>query len=245
MASPVKLYQTEMHDNLGFFPTWLPGDPIDAGDVGVLEGGRFRKLTSLHELGMDCPIEESGVTQDVKYTATHGTSLNTSAGAGVAAVAKVEIKVEFSREGAFVFHASGLRQRSLQGRAMLGERLQPMLERGAWKKKWLLIESCYVAERATILVSEESSAGVSLRAASDIPLSGIALADPKVSLEVTGTRGRVVQVVGAPGVRPLYSCLRLTTGFFRGASLQPVRGGGADGHEPSFARPSIDELLES
>ena len=36
MASPVKTYQSEMHDKLGFFATWLPGDHVELGDVGVL-----------------------------------------------------------------------------------------------------------------------------------------------------------------------------------------------------------------
>lgn len=245
MASPVTLYQSEMHDNMGFFPTWLPGDPIEVGDAGILEGGRFRKMASLRELGIDCPIEESATKQDVKYTATHGTSLSTGAGAGVAALAKVEINVEFSSEGAFVFHASGLRERSLQGRAAIAKRLKAKLDSGDWEKDWLLVESCKEAECATILVSSDRSAGISLRASSDLPLPGIALADPRINLEVTGTRGRVVQVLSAAGARPLYSCLRLSTSFFGGASLQPVRGGDRVDEGASFVRPSIDELLKS
>jgi len=52
MASPVKLYQQEMHSNLGFFATWLPASILELGDFGVLEAGRFRKMGSLKELGI-------------------------------------------------------------------------------------------------------------------------------------------------------------------------------------------------
>jgi hypothetical protein len=50
MPSPVALYQREMHKNLGFFATWLPGDQLELGEAGVLKGGRFRKQSSLAEL---------------------------------------------------------------------------------------------------------------------------------------------------------------------------------------------------
>ena len=41
-GQPVRTYREEMHGNLGFFASWLPADPVDVGDIGVLEGGRFR-----------------------------------------------------------------------------------------------------------------------------------------------------------------------------------------------------------
>ena len=34
MVSPVQRYQREMHDNIGFFATWLPGDLLELGDIG-------------------------------------------------------------------------------------------------------------------------------------------------------------------------------------------------------------------
>ena len=47
MSTPVKLYHQEMHANLGFFGTWLPGDLLQLGDVGILTNGRFRAETTL------------------------------------------------------------------------------------------------------------------------------------------------------------------------------------------------------
>ena len=44
MASPVKRYQQEMHNNLGFFATWLPSTAIALGDIGVLQSGRFHTM---------------------------------------------------------------------------------------------------------------------------------------------------------------------------------------------------------
>src|SRR5204863_7490881 len=102
MASPVKLYQREMHDNLGFFPTWLPGDRIQIGDAGVFEGGRFRRTASIAELGIVYDVSIGAATQNVQYTSTQGTSIGTKAGAA-GALAQGEIRIELSRDGAFLF----------------------------------------------------------------------------------------------------------------------------------------------
>src|SRR5262245_41328195 len=99
MASPVKTYQSEMHNNLGFYATWLPGEAVSVGDVGVLENGRFRRLSSLAELGIRAVTAPSGTLVDVQYTSTHGTSISTTAGAN-AQVASGQVTIDFKNAGA-------------------------------------------------------------------------------------------------------------------------------------------------
>lgn len=245
MASPVKLYQKEMHDNLGFFATWLPGDPIEIGDIGVLEGGRFRRMASLKELGIECQVAEGDATQDVQYTSSQGTKVTASASAAMTAVAKGEISIEFSREGAFVFQASELRPMRMDNRVAVGQQLLEAYNKGTWQIEWLLIESLHVAKRGTIIVSEDSSAGLVLAASADVPIPTISLADPKVGLTVASTRGKLVHIIGGTGLRPLYSCLHLTESWLGKTSVQPVRGLSRSGGEVPLSRPGIDLLLNS
>jgi hypothetical protein len=244
MASPVKLYQKEMHDNLGFFATWLPGDPIEVGDAGVLKNGTFRRVGSLAELGIPFDVSDGSTTQDVQYTSTSGTKVAFSAGANAAGVAKAEITIDFSRAGAFVFHASGLRTCRLVNRMDVARRLLAARRAGQWQASWLLVESLHTAEQATIVVSEDSSAGMSLTAhAAAIP--SVSLADPKISLAVTSTRGKLVHVVGGQGLRPLYACLRIEEPLFGEPSVESVRAFGDPDGEPNLLRPSLDDLLDS
>jgi hypothetical protein len=245
MASPVTLYHREMHDNLGFFATWFPGDPIEIGDAGVLEGGRFRRTVSLKELGIPCEVGAGQGSQNVQYTSTQGTKMTASGGAAAAAFAKAEISIEFSREGAFVFHASRLHPQRLENRAAVAELIVKAYHKGKWQKDWLLVEAIHTAERATIIVSEDSSAGIVLVASADMPLPAISLSDPKIGLTVASTRGKIVHIIGGKGLHPLYSCLRLKDPLFGGASVLPVRGAGSAGEEMQFSRPGIDELLSS
>jgi hypothetical protein len=244
MASAARRYQEEMHDRLGFFATWLPADPIEIGEVGLLEGGRFRRMTSLRELGVTCTTETSAVTQDLQYTSTHGTSMTSSAGAD-AAVVKAEIRIEFSNAGAFVFHASALRPHRIENPAAVGVELLRLHREGRWDGDWLLIEAVHSAKRAAILVSEDASGELVLAAKTAGLESIVSLADPKISLTVASARGSIVQAVGRPGLHPLYSCLRVKDPLIGRPSVHPVRGLDEVSPEDVFVRPAIEDLLDS
>jgi hypothetical protein len=243
MGSPARLYQKEMHENLGYFASWLPADPIEIGEVGVFEGGRFRRLNSLGQLAVAFRIARGTSSQDAQYTSREGTRMTASAGAELESVAKAEVTIEFSREGAFVFQCSALRQDRIDDLAAVTARVVEEYNRGSWKKEWLFVEALHVARAATIIVSEDSSSSITLAANVDAPLATTALADPRLQLSVRSTRGRIMHVIAGKGLRPLYSCLRLVDPLFGSASVQPVRGGGVEAG--ALGRPGIDELLAS
>jgi hypothetical protein len=245
MASPVRLYQQEIHDHLGFFATWLPGDRVEVGDVGVIEGGRFRRETSLTELSIQCDVLAGKSTQDVQYTSTQGTTMATTAGAAVSQLAKAEISIEFSREGAFVFHAKSLRQYQLENRAAVAAKILKSYEKSKWKKEWLLVEAIHTAECATVIVSEDNSASIVLVASADVPIPGVSLADPKIGLTAKVTRGRIFHALGGKDLHPLYSCLQIKDPILGKTIVKPVRGVSAASQESPLLRPGIDSLLNS
>ncbi len=245
MASPVKLYQREMHDNLGYFATWLPGDPIDIGDIGTLEASRFRHASSLAELNIRSSTLVARSTQKIQYTSTKSTKVEFSAGASAADLAKGQVSIDFSSEGAFVFHASAVQAFRLENRTEVGQEILDLYEQGRWKKEWFVVEAVYAAEFATIIVSEEKSAGITLAANVEGEIPTTSLADPKIGLEVVSTRGRLVHIVGARELHPLYSCLRLRDPYFGAPSVNPVRGATHEVDESPFVRASINDLLDS
>ena len=71
--------------------------------------GRFRRRATLADLGIAFKVGDVGSAHDMRYTSKQGTKLTPDAAADLAGVARVEIDIEFSAEGAFVFHASGIR----------------------------------------------------------------------------------------------------------------------------------------
>lgn len=246
MAAPVRLYQTEMHANMGFFCTWLPGDPLHLGDIGILEGGRFRTQTTLAELGVKFTGTGKGSPQNLQYTSKAGTTVSVRAGAELQMPlpASAEIDIKFGNEGAFLFHASNVTNESLADRLNLSLSVSSLHSNGRWRKEWYLVESLYSADCGTIIISQDSSAHLVISAASSMPLGPLPLADPQVRLSVSSASGKMVQVVGGRDLRPLYSCIRLKETWLGDAKVVPVRGTMREEEMP-FARASITELLDS
>jgi hypothetical protein len=241
MPSPVRTYQAEMHRNLGFYATWLPGDPIEIGDVGEMVDGRFRRRASLNDLRIVFALSDVGAAQNVQYTSREGTKVATDATSKVAGVARVEIAIDFSAEGAFLFHASGLRARRLQNLPDIARQVLAAYEKSHWEKNWLLVEALHAADCATIIVSQDSSAGLTLAAQMEAPLPGLSLADPNAGLEIVSSRGRLVHVIGEHDLHPLFTCFRVRRSIFGASTFAPARGAGPPSEV--FERPSLDELL--
>jgi hypothetical protein len=246
MSSPVKLYQQEMHKNVGYFANWLPGNALSLGDVGVWEAGRFQKLTTLKDLGVPYAAGVAGSPQTLDYSSTSDTNVSTNAGATAGGVAKAEITVKFSREGAFLFQAIGVQGVDLASRNDTAMGILQALEQSAWKKEWMVIDSLYEATSATIIVSEDTSSELVLSANSALPVASLALADPKLDLTVSSKRGRIVHLVAGSGLHPLYMCMKIKSSLFGGPSVSPVRGlGGGTAAAQSLARPGLNDLLDS
>lgn len=243
MSTPVRTYHSEMHSNLGFFATWLPGDPIELGDAGVLIDGRFRRLSSLNELRIPFDQGEIGVAQNIQYTSTKGTKIDFKAKVKAGGVAEANIAVDFSNDGAFIFHAAGMRARRINDIASVGKKLLDAYEAGRWHKNWLLIESLHVADCATIIVSQEDSASLTLSAKVDAGLSAFSLADPRIGLEISSSRGKLVHFIGAKKLRPLFSCIRIQPKLLGKPIIAPARGISTQMIE--FERAEITDLLES
>jgi low affinity Fe/Cu permease len=190
-------------------------------------------------------VKQGQSLQTVDYSSTEGTKISTSASAEAATIGKAEISIDFSRQGAFLFQASKLQTWQLENRMVVGEQIVKAYGQKKWDKSWLLVESLHASERATIVVAEDSAAGLVIVAKMDEALPSISLVDPKISLSVTSTRGKMMRLIGSEGLHPLYSCLRLKDPLFGSPSVQPVRGIKDARVESDFSRPGISELLDS
>jgi hypothetical protein len=206
MASPVKRYQQEMHTNLGFFATWLPSTPIALGDIGVLQDGRFRRVASLKELGIVQTDVREGMAENVSYSASAKRSDNVTVGAGTAVpLASAELSITFTSEGGYIFEAINMKQMEVADRLSLASSVLKAYEDGRWQKEWLVIDGLYRAESATILVSEDTSSEIVLKAsAAALPAGLLPLADPKLGLGIASSSGKIVHIVAANNLHPLF-----------------------------------------
>jgi hypothetical protein len=143
--------------------------------------------------------------------ARRGTKLAAIGSASAPTFPKAEIRIEFSRAGAFIFHATNLRPQHLVNRSAVVD----AYKHGQWRRSWLLVDALHIAERATIVVSEDSSAEIVLVSEESGILPGISLADPRISLTVSSTHGSIVHVVGGR-LPPLRAhCVQCRSGHTR------------------------------
>ncbi|MCP5521277.1 MAG: hypothetical protein H7A46_06985 [Verrucomicrobiales bacterium] len=244
MQSPVKHYQREIHDNTGFFATWLPNEPVEVGDIGRICEGRFRRSASLEDLGIAFEVAESRTEQALDYRSTNGTKVTTKESIDGKGIGTAEVEIDFSHEGAFLFQASGLRVKRLRDSMGVGAQVVKAYEEGRWEKSWLVIEALQRADVATIIVSQDVSAGLVLTAKMDEVLVDLSLADPRVNLSLKSQHGRMISFLSSKGPRPLYSCLRLARSWpFASPSVRPVRGQIASAADCPLCLVGVDELL--
>jgi len=244
MASPVRLYQHEMHNNLGFFATWLPANTIELGDFGVLEAGRFRRVDSLRELGIPQAAVREGTPENLSYSSSAERKFAAAIEANIPAPPKAELAIRFTRQGGYVFEAVGIRNVEIADRMALADCILGFYQQGRWRREWLLVDAVCRAATATIIVSEDSSSEIVLNASGNIPLGSLPLADPKLGLSVSSTSGKLVHVVAQNDVSPLYSCLKVRDPLIGSASVAPVRGLKEKAGQ-LLTRLGIEDLLQS
>ena len=243
MASPVKLYQQEIHDNLGFFATWLPGDQIEVGDVGVIEGGGSgAKLRYRNSVFLVLSLPASRPKTFNTRQRMERKSRRLVARPHLILPEPKSRSISRTREPLFSTPRASDSTNSTTCAAVA----EKVLKNKKWKKEWFLVEGIHTAGCATVIVSETDSASLVLVANAEAPIPGVSLADPKIGLTVSATRGKIFHVLGGKNLHPLYACLQLKLPIFGKPILKPVRGiaAAADKALPFF-RPGVEVLLNS
>lgn len=246
MSNSVSNYQKEMHNNLGFFATWLPAAQIQLGDFGTFEAGRFRRVGTLKELGINHDSSQKGRPQNLSYSAaTERTVGGAAEASSTVPIASSQISIRFTKAGGYVFEATGVRSVELTDRMALASQILDSFAKGKWKKEWLLVDGMYEAASATIIVSEDASSEIVFNATANVPLGSLPLADPKLGLTISSLSGRIVHVVAEKNLTPLYSCLRVHDPLFGAASLRPARDAQSSATSVPMVRVAIEDLLNS
>lgn len=221
MGGLVKNYRKQIRSVLAGIATWMPGDRIAVGDVGTFAGARFRRDTSLKELGFEARTR-SGRPQPWRYASASVKTFkaNAAADAGTAAGA---FDVAFSKRGSYLFHAHNARLIEPVNATQMRDNVIAAYQNGEWDLDWYLIDGVYQADRATILIAQGDDAKISLSVTGNLSIPQFPLAHPEVQVAIVSTSGEVLQVLNMENATPLFTCRRLKERFFGGQALEPVR----------------------
>lgn len=161
------VYATEVYNRLNLYPTWPPGDfEIGLGAYGELAGNLFRYLGNVKDDGFNLTFdtEEAPHADATWYFATQGCSGPQLQG-GLSLPSEipvaVDLKIEFSKENAIFFNVVGCRKQTIKGKTELCRELQKNMN---WNHEWVLVQSVWKAQAATIIISQGKKASCGLSA---------------------------------------------------------------------------------
>jgi hypothetical protein len=237
MKSAGKIYLRNIHSQLSFLATWLPNTKMQLGDVGILQGEYFKRMTTLKELGIPFTVRHGKAPVEFNYTSASGVSMQskakgkTAVGSGLPA-ARAAIIVKFSEQGAFVFQTSGAKVNEIEDKYQVGQAIIQLYEQGRWQADWGVVDTVVETGAATILVSDSDAAALELSANGSVELSG--LASLQAGFTVNVQAGDVIRFVAAQGLTPLFRLSRVKASWFQrlvGGS-KPILFGGMSADDP-------------
>jgi hypothetical protein len=158
-------YIEELRGELGFYPMWMPGDPIALGTFGTFERGVLRKEGRLGDLGIDFAVETPATKSSFKKQRgmRFGVSSSASAEAGVIdASAGVTVSVDSAYSWAF--GAVGARKTEIADVLQVQTAVLAARRTGLWKDEYLLVSEVYEVDTLNVLIATSKNASGMIKA---------------------------------------------------------------------------------
>ncbi len=213
MTSVGGLYLKEIHREFDYLATWLPNTHLKLGDVGLLQGDKFVQQTSLNDLEVPFKVRKGAKSTEFTWTSKSGFSLydegsgTTIPPGATIPLAKAGASIKFSKEGAFVFRASGCMIDGIDNIAGLRPWIVDLLKKKVWDKNWAIVNTLVRADSATIIVSKSRESTLDITA--EVPITLATLTDIDAGLSVNGQQGDIIQFIAAKGLSPLFKRSRV------------------------------------
>src|SRR5665213_1722008 len=183
-----KIYASELRHHLSLFAVWPPGDPIEAGDVGLLSEGVFEKQTTVSDLfrdlelrfvetGIDAPYTFHSQGKDTVQVRVSGDVPVGGSPGLVSATASAEIR--FGKKGGVVMDARDLTRRSIDNLFEVSSYIQQ--NRRSWPNGFVLVASSDRTGSCQVLVSEATEADFQLSGKAEA-IRDLKIADASISV---------------------------------------------------------------
>ncbi len=216
MSTPAEIYVKGIKKKLKhYWAAWLPNSKFFLGDVGILEGKIFTRLSSLKNLGFTFKVYKDKDPSPIDYVSESSVSVyfklsgETNDYLPNIPQAKSGIGIEFSKQGAFVVQAAETYEQTIQDLLHLQGQIIPAWKEGRWNKNWTVIIKIIKAPLASFLISNSSESKIEFSAESDLS-SGLAeLGKASTKFSVRSQKGDVLKILGAKNVSPLFMLAKI------------------------------------
>lgn len=165
--SLVKSYCKEISRELGKIPVYLPGAPVQIGDIiefGI-DGqkrkpiGTFKHVSDLKSLGVHYDVREDRHPDPYKYASKGGVEISFNADAQAGDLGKGELKIAFKKEASIYLAAVDCTENLITDLTVLKEQLKPHIDKYDWKNCFI-VTALMSAKKALIMQSNSTNASL-------------------------------------------------------------------------------------
>ena len=171
MTSMANAYADSIHNEWGpIYAVWPPESSFQLGDYGILKDSLMIK--KLGNISKDFSIKIKSLKEERadKFTYTSKGSVGIKyvtkgeIGSGDLKTAKAGIEVEFSKENAIFFNASGCNSYSIENRSRVSEELVTLYRQKKWNADHIVIDKIFAVAGSIIVFSSGNIGSIYLEA---------------------------------------------------------------------------------
>jgi hypothetical protein len=222
MTTPAELYVNGIKKKLrNYYAAWLPSEKLQLGDVGVLNGNVFSRITTLGSCGISFTTRPDPNSTPLDYVSESGVSIFLKAAGEVSTQlpnipqAQAGVGVEFSKQGAFVFKAPVSHEPAIEDILKLEKDVVQQYQNGNWRTNWAIIVRLVETPTATIMVSNSSQSRAEFAVGGSATAGPVDLGNASLSFGLRAERGDVFKVVGGQNLTPIFQLAQLKTRWFK------------------------------
>ena len=223
----MKQYLKEMKSKFGYHATWEPGKRLKVGDIGVLDSGIFRLMSSLGDENIPVEIRVDEDEGTLEYTSEGGATISAKAAGEVPSgavsglgQADAGFSINFNKENAIVVKVKGYRTHQIANLGAVERAVVDRFRQRDWRKNWVIINELVEAKSGTILISSTKDAKIELKANANIEkASGSNIADASLGLSVVKNKNISTKVVAEHGITPLFRVVGVRKSGFKAKGM--------------------------
>jgi hypothetical protein len=216
-------YAREMHQQFGYFTTWLPNLKLELGAIGEVRDQMFEPVSSLGLQGIPFDVIKDRQPIDITYTSSDSVSIEARlSGDGSTELgpeARGRIIVAFKHANAVAFQAAGCVGSHIADVTALGQEILARFKRGIWSPAHVVVTDLIAVENATILISNGQNAHIEVGIKTNLVPDAFALASADVKATVIRSVGIGTRIIGEKGLTPLFRAAGIKRRAFRDSSF--------------------------
>ncbi|MFD0861164.1 hypothetical protein ACFQ1M_03005 [Sungkyunkwania multivorans] len=205
-----RIYTLEMYRQFRYLATWLPGTPLELGDIGILRGKEFTKIGNLSEHGISFEIEPDDTPADLEFSSKGSVSIITKL-SGTAtptgstlSEADAGISVSFSKENAILFKANKTKTPAIKNQVALGKKVLELYKEGKWNKDWAVITELINAESGSVIISSSKEGKIDLKVNGELGSKQLDIADAELNFGLSFSKDLSTKMIAQRGITPLF-----------------------------------------